>query len=462
MQVTEQSIGRTQVTAPGKRPVSGEPAAPVKLVLSGAPFNTGNLGVSALASGTVAALHHAFEGAEIRFLDYGREPKISRARRGEETVPIETINLRFSKKPWQSNHVARLLAQAAVLRLLPLPRLRGWMTRKNPWLRDICEARFHLAIAGGDSFSDIYGMRRLFYMTLPQILVLWLGKPLVLLPQTYGPFKSRAARGVARYILRRARLIYSRDQAGLKVVGELLGQADHRARFAYDMGFALEPLPPGGDVSRRLGDLKARGCLIGLNVSGLLYMGGYRRNNMFGLKSDYAALVRETLELFITKLSHDVLLVPHVLGAEEASESDVPACRRIWAELNDKYRGRLHYFEGTFDQHEIKYIIGQCDFFLGSRMHACIAALSQSVPTVGMAYSRKFAGVLDSIGGSATVVDLRALDLGGVARAIEQAFDRRQVLRGELEARMPGIKQSVLNLFAAPEFEEILTESAPA
>ena len=45
-----------------------------------------------------------------------------------------------------------------------------------------------------------------------------------------------------------------------------------------------------------------------------------------------------------------------------------------------------------------KAVIGQCDFFIGSRMHACIAALSQGVPCVGVAYSMKFAGVFDTVG----------------------------------------------------------------
>ena len=38
-------------------------------------------------------------------------------------------------------------------------------------------------------------------------------------------------------------------------------------------------------------------------------------------------------------------------------------------------------------------------------MHACIAALSQGIPTVGVAYSRKFIGVFNSINLSDMVID---------------------------------------------------------
>ena len=60
-----------------------------------------------------------------------------------------------------------------------------------------------------------------------------------------------------------------------------------------------------------------------------------------------------------------------------------------------------------YDQHEIKGVIGMCDFFVGSRMHACIGALSQGIPCVGVAYSMKFRGVFESVGVADWVVDSR-------------------------------------------------------
>jgi polysaccharide pyruvyl transferase WcaK-like protein len=225
------------------------------------------------------------------------------------------------------------------------------------------------------------------------------------------------------------------------------------------MGFALEPRSPVAAVQEQLQNLRTKGNLVGLNVSGLLFIGGYLGNNMFGLKSDYTSLIRAILDFLITKHGCQVLLVAHVIGDQEDSESDVPACKRLMSELADKYKGRLHYLEGSFDQHEIKYVIGKCDFFLGSRMHACVAALSQCVPAVGLAYSRKFAGVLDSVGGGSRVVDLRGLDEPQVLAAIGQAQQNQVKFRQELEERMPKIKSAVLNLFASEEFRELLKKS---
>ncbi len=136
---------------------------------------------------------------------------------------------------------------------------------------------------------------------------------------------------------------------------------------------------------------------------------------MFALKTDYVRLMREVIDYFVTEQNTHVLLVPHVFGSD--SESDSQACARVFQELQPKYGDRLHLASGFFNQHEIKYVIGRCDFFLGARMHACIAALSQCIPTVCLAYSRKFIGVMESIGCAESVADLRLLDnavsLGG-------------------------------------------------
>jgi polysaccharide pyruvyl transferase WcaK-like protein len=101
-----------------------------------------------------------------------------------------------------------------------------------------------------------------------------------------------------------------------------------------------------------------------------------------------------------------------------------------------------------FNQHEIKWVIGQCDFFLGSRMHACIAALSQSVPAVCLAYSRKFIGVMESIGCGEVTVDLCALDRDAVMRAVRANFADRARIGNALRERIAEVQRGVRKLFS--------------
>ena len=105
-----------------------------------------------------------------------------------------------------------------------------------------------LSIAGGDSFSDIYGIGQFLYVSLPIILGLITGKPLICLPQTYGPFKSRFAETIAKLICHKAYLLYSRDYDGIKITQKLSGNGKRKVKFGYDMGFGLEPSFPKSKI----------------------------------------------------------------------------------------------------------------------------------------------------------------------------------------------------------------------
>jgi hypothetical protein len=253
--------------------------------LLGASFGTKNLGVAALACGTVASVFHSYPNARIFLIDYAKEPSTYKVKHPGGIALVELINIRFSKKFYLRNNIAWLLILALCFKLLPSRKWRTRLLRQNLVLKTIREADIIGSIAGGDSFSDIYGLRRLIYVALPQILVQLLGKPLVLLPQTLGPFKSTLAKAVARSIVRHSSVVYTRDPSGLEAIRELAGCDHRRMAFAYDMGFALEPHIRTERIPAWMAEYDKSIPLVGLNVSGLLYIGGYTRRNMFGVKA---------------------------------------------------------------------------------------------------------------------------------------------------------------------------------
>ncbi len=448
-----------------------------RVLLLGATFATGNMGVGALAAGALTVVRHRYPHATIQLLDYGREPTVSVVQLHGKPISVPLVNLRFSWKVLLANNVAALLALSLAARWGGAG-VRRWLLAHNRWLKAVADADMAVAVSGGDSFSDIYGLGRFMYVVLPQLLAVNLGVGLIMLPQTYGPFRGKAAQHIARFLVQRAAVVYSRDQAGLHVLRSLLGahESQSQARFCFDMGFVLEPHAPrqlelrGGDsggiasgevasVGRGSGDVVSRDVvaralaqrsgvfsrpLVGLNVSGLLLMGGYTGRNMFDLRLDYRALIDALIGYLIEVQGATVLLIPHVFGSD--AESDTHAVQSVHARLQSQYAPHLVCVCGTHDPHEIKHLVGQCDFFIGSRMHACIAALSQAIPAVGVAYSDKFAGVFASVGAGSVVADPRHLTVEQTVDVVAQAFADRVAARAQLQLSMPHIKARVLGL----------------
>lgn len=417
--------------------------------LLGLTYATNNLGINALTDGALRCLLSRLPDARISLLDYGTASEGFTYRWDGGRSDISVVNMRFSKRLFLSNNIALLLAAAAILRLLPSPRLRARWLARWPVLEHLSRMDIVAAGSGGDSFSDIYGLRRLLFVSLPQVLALMMNRRLVLLPQTIGPFRSPLARLLARAIVRRCALVYSRDKAGLRHAERLCGQrrSDGRVRFCYDMAFAVEPAASSARRRRALHALARRRPLVGVNISGLLYIGGYTRRNMFGLKADYADLVGRIVESLLRRHEGEIVLVPHVFG-EHNAESDEAACRRMYQRLRGLPGAeRVHLPPLPYDQREVKVLIGRCELFVGSRMHACIAALSQGVPAVGIAYSRKFAGVMETLGMESLVIDLRTETPDAVVRMIDDVYDSRRSVRSALNAKLPEVKERVLGLF---------------
>jgi polysaccharide pyruvyl transferase WcaK-like protein len=424
-------------------------ATPVKVALMGVTFDSPNLGVGALLGGSISAILSTYPNAQISVLDYGYDPFQRSVRFENRDVAVDFVNLRFSKRLFLPNNIAYLIALSILLRVIPIKSLRERIISRNRTLKFISETNVFASIAGGDSFADIYGLARLFYVGLPQILIILLGKKLILFPQTFGPFKGSFARRIARYIISHSEFVYLRDKKSIDDARKLLPASQSaKVRFCFDVGFLLKPDPkPNYDNSWIAAAKSNSRPLVGFNVSGLLYSGGYTGKNEFGLKADYRALVDNMIDFLIREKSASVALVSHVQSeknATELGEGDDAVCREIFKRLESKYPGQLFFAGADFTAPQVKHVISQCDFFTGSRMHACIAALSQAVPAVAISYSDKFVGVLETIGMTEAVADPRKLDEHQILRIIGEAFDRREDSRRHLLTVIPEVQTKAI------------------
>ena len=296
---------------------------------------------------------------------------------------------------------------------------------RQPWnvLRVLRQCDLVVDIGGGDSFADIYGWKRFAKMHVMKYLTHLLGKPLVLAPQTIGPFSSPKRKAIAAHSIARSALVATRDRMSTDAVRGM--GIDRQIIEASDVALRLPFTPPapraaGGPVR------------IGLNVSGLLMNGGYTRANMFGLRVDYGQLMRAIISAFRQHPDDcEIHLVPHVIGWRKGGiEDDYQAS----LDLAAAFPG-VQVAPAFATPSEAKSYIAGLDFFMGARMHACIAAFSTGVPVVPMAYSRKFAGLFGTLGYNHTV-DCTTDDLETILASILGAYERRAVLAEEAKGAL--------------------------
>ena len=248
----------------------------------------------------------------------------------------------------------------------------------------------------GDSFTDIYGQQRFMRGCIVKEKFIKIGKPLILGSQTIGPIDNASNIKKAVDILSKSFKVYVRDIPSAEFVKDIAGID---TCLTSDVAFFLS-YSCSGVIKKS----------VGFNPSGLLWSGGYTKNNQFGLKVDYKIYCVKVIESLISA-GYEIHLIPYVYGKDLSSpDNDLTAINF----LHNKYSQTV--VAPTFaTPMEAKSYISRMSFFIGSRMHATIAALSSSVPVIPFAYSRKFSGLFNSIGYS-WVID-------GQRLSTEQAVD---------------------------------------
>jgi colanic acid/amylovoran biosynthesis protein len=441
MQTVCQKIGDPTADAPA---TASGPA----VGLMGASLGTGNRGVSALGASLVRLVKGAMPGAKPFMLIGSRDTLPFELGVDGRKLAIPIVNFRRSLRAGITSQLWWILLAAVFYRCLPIPSLRRLIAKSTPWIRSVTGAQLIGEIRGGDSFSDIYGLVRFINGSLPVISVILVGGNLVLLPQTYGPYRTRTARWLARYILRGATLILSRDRESIQEVEQLIGPAE-RCMFCPDVALALEARCPEVVSIKPPLPSPSPALLVGINVSGLMANGGYNRDNMFGLKLDYPRFTQQMCVRLLADRSLHLLMVPHTYAPAGRVESDPEACERLRNALPSELQARVHLVNAEYDQNELKGIIGLCDFFVGSRMHACIAALSQGIPTVGVAYSKKFLGVFETVGTADTVISGMSCDTEQAVEITLRIFQRREAIRTRLRSSVPEAQTRLRSVFAS-------------
>jgi polysaccharide pyruvyl transferase WcaK-like protein len=368
------------------------------------------MGVSALAISFVEIMRQIDKDMEVSLLIGAKEPGTREIELKEGSFELRVVNFRRSPRSNIQEHVFWILFLAILCYISPFKSMKKKIAKSNLFLNEITNSIFVGSIHGGDSFSDIYGLSRFIWIIFPDIITLLLKKPLILLPQTYGPYKSTFVKKTARLIIRKAKYVLCRDKKGPDAVKQLIGtrKVSQKVLHCPDVAFYLhykQNVALGGTFRNEEYKNKP---LIGINVNGLMYNGGYTRKNMFGLELDYGKLIKNIIEKFLSESDSNLILIPHNMAARGNVESDLEACEKVSHNIPENLKNRIHISDIKDTPSEVKSVISQCNFFIGSRMHSCIAALSSGIPTVGIAYSKKFIGVFESVGVEELVVDARS------------------------------------------------------
>lgn len=264
---------------------------------------------------------------------------------------------------------------------------KNQMLLNNPILRTYHDADFILDISG-DGISDDYGFFATLLHCYTLFLALLLQKPYIIFAQSIGPFNNLITLRVAKFILNRAQLITVRDPITLNYLKNILTKSSKIVQTT-DIAFLLKP-------NKRIKEkhLDCTHPLVGVSINGIISRWAFPNvKNHADKYANYTNVMARMCDYLIEKYNARLIFIPHVFGPLNADDRIV--MRAVYQKM--KHMDKVELIEQIYSPSEIKDRIGQCDLFIGARMHALIAAISMEIPLIAISYSHKYKGVIGEL-----------------------------------------------------------------
>ena len=199
-------------------------------------------------------------------------------------------------------------------------------------------------------------------------------KPVILLPQAFGPFRKDETRSAFRKVIDNASLIFARDRKSYEYVVEL---ASDPTKILQAPDITLFYPSSSNDETQVHSDYV---CLVP-NIR-MLDQG----------KQQWG----ENYELYLTLIAREIIDrgLPVRIIVHDASGGDL----RIAQSIYEKVASSRVTIVDEQDPVALKRLIGESRLVIGSRYHSLVGAFSRKVPAIGLGWAHKYEMLFQDFG----------------------------------------------------------------
>ena len=301
-----------------------------------------------------------------------------------------------------------------------LPRVR-WVRNWNFVLRGpnrthafmalrAAHARADLILSLGGGYFFVHDHRPASaWATLALAYALRWRKPVICLPQSFGPFRHAYQARLAARLMARCAQVMLRDPESLALYAHHAPPA-HQAQHVPDVAFTLALRWPGQP------DAKPWPPRVGATVVDWSPVDPQLRS----AQARYERGMADLLAHAVARLGAEVRLFVQCQSRRRRFESDLAASQRVWAQARQALPAdlaeRVQIVDDLRRPEQAAVAYGQMSTFIATRLHSAIIAASQGTPVLAIGYQPKTLAAMRLLGQAEYSFDLRALPADLAAR----------------------------------------------
>ena len=325
-------------------------------------------------------------------------------------------------------------SQNALLRLCyPFYVTMLFYLRTGLKFKEFSRADFCILSGGGYFYSSnsFFPSRTFFLSALSGILAKKAGVRTFLFPQSIGPINKAVDLWVFKRLCRLLDRIFVRDRKSELFLSRR-GLGSGKTFLVPDIVNAMPLLLP------HFYDASIKKTGLGISVVDYSFASSFDSialNHYLSVLSNSAAhyfsQTGEPIRLFVQ------VSIPNV-------DDDLPIAKLLYQLI--RQRGiPVDIFPVDSPLEKYIHAVQGCRFFIGSRMHACIFALSSAVPTIGLAYQPKFFGLFEQYEIRRYVYPIQAVSTAWLCSALDSMISGEHEIRTFLRKKSVHLANQVVS-----------------
>lgn len=305
---------------------------------------------------------------------------------------------------------------------------------KTTYTNALKESDMIIACPGGYLHDANFSI---FTLLLNLILAVRSKKKLIFAPQSIGPINNKFFKYLTKKVLKHAVAIFVREHYSYQFCVTELNCPPSKVFEVMDMAFY--------DCEYKttvIVNTSQFNKYIACTLIKWLYP---KMNNKESFYRSYLKALAEYFEYVIKELHLEVVILKQIekFGNDSGDEQ---IFQDIAPYINPQIRNNIHFITDEITYMEMKSILRNAKFFVGSRMHSNIFALQQGVPVIAISYQPKTEYIMSSLGlsdYSLPIINICKEDLIGITQKLLSSWIPKDQV---INARAKESKDILLNV----------------
>lgn len=220
------------------------------------------------------------------------------------------------------------------------------------------------------------------------LMAKFMGKPVAILGGSVPRPKrfKKMVSALFRIVINRIDLVTLREAKSFENLKELGARIDH-VYVLPDLAFLLPPADScrGEEILAEQGINREHCPLIGFTFTRQIASRTCSELDKTEEKYKYhTEMMARVTDVIIEQLNATVIYIPHCIGIAQELDD-----RLVGEDIYNlcKNKEKVKLITEEYDPKELKALVGQCDLFIGERLHSVIGALSMCVPSLVVSFA---------------------------------------------------------------------------